>query len=121
LCATKSGIIVNGFLTGGDAHDSKEAEELLAPVENATVLADRGYDCNRIRKYLEQKDCEAVIPGRKSRKKKIEYNRWLYRRRSYIEILFGKLKENRRLVVRYEKSDMSFLSMITIGFISMYL
>ena len=41
----------------------------------------------------------------------------MYKKRSYIERVFGKLKENRRLVVRYEKSDLNFLSFILLAFI----
>ncbi|GMO65868.1 MAG: hypothetical protein Ta2D_12110 [Rickettsiales bacterium] len=39
------------------------------------------------------------------------------RYRGRIETIFGKLKENRRLVVRYEKDDLNFLGMIAMGMI----
>ncbi|MDR1985488.1 MAG: hypothetical protein LBP88_00770 [Treponema sp.] len=35
--------------------------------------------------------------------------------------MFGKLKENRRLAVRYEKSDITFLGFICIAFLKILL
>jgi transposase len=58
-----------------------------------------------------------VIPGRKNRKKLIEYDKEKYKTRGYIERVFGKLKENRRLTVRYEKSDINFLGFILVAFL----
>ena len=57
------------------------------------------------------------IPGRKNRREAVEYDKERYKKRSYRERIFGKLKENRRLVVRYEKSDLNFLGFILIAFI----
>jgi transposase len=70
------------------------------------VLADRGYDSDEFRRMLEGNNNVPVIPGRKNRKEAIVYDKEKYRKRSYIERVFGKIKENRRLTVRYEKSDM---------------
>ncbi|GHU26162.1 hypothetical protein FACS1894152_0190 [Bacilli bacterium] len=46
-----------------------------------------------------------ITAGRKNRKKKIVYDKEVYRLRGRIETIFGKIKESRRLAVRYEKSD----------------
>jgi len=62
---------------------------------------------------------EPVIPGRKNRKIKIEYDKVVYKKRGAIERLFGKIKENRRLAVRYDKSDIAFLSFIAIALIKL--
>jgi hypothetical protein len=40
-----------------------------------------------------------------------------YRERGYIERIFGKIKENRRLTVRHEKPDMNFPGFIPVAFI----
>jgi transposase len=37
-----------------------------------------------------------------------------------IELFFGKLKENRRLAVRYEKLDVTFLGFITIAIVAAF-
>jgi transposase len=58
-----------------------------------------------------------VIPGRKNRKEAIVYDKEIYKKRGLIERIFGKLKENRRLALRYEKSDINFLGFIFIAFL----
>jgi len=66
---------------------------------------------------LESHNCTPVIPGRKSRKKQIIYDKELYKKRGLIERIFGKIKENSRLAVRKEKSDRNFLSMIALALV----
>ena len=44
-----------------------------------------------------------------------------YKKRSYIERLFGKIKEKRRMALRYEKSDMKFLAFIMVAFLKILL
>ncbi|UCM86358.1 MAG: transposase [Rickettsia endosymbiont of Culicoides impunctatus] len=44
-----------------------------------------------------------------------------YKLRGAIERFFGKIKENRRLAVRYEKDDLSFLSFIALAAIKLHL
>jgi transposase len=62
-----------------------------------------------------------VIPGRKNRNKEIVYDKRIYRKRGLIKRVFGKLKENRRPDLRYEKSGMNFLGFIIIAFIKILL
>jgi len=42
-----------------------------------------------------------VIPGRNNPKERVIYDKAIYKLRNRIEICFGKIKENRRLSVRY--------------------
>jgi len=51
----------------------------------------------------------------------LEYDVELYKARGAVERGFGKLKENRRLVVTYEKSYVSFMGFILFGFLKMLL
>jgi transposase len=73
------------------------------------MIADRGYDSNEYRRALEGNNNEAVIPGLRNRKEEIEYDKEKYKKRGLIERIFGKIKENRRLTVRYTFWDL-FLS-----------
>ena len=41
----------------------------------------------------------------------------MYRIRREIEMLFGKIKENRRLAMRFDKADSSFLGFVAIALI----
>lgn len=108
--------MVEGFLSGGNRNDIVVAEELTAGVYGCYVVEDRGYDSNKNRIVLESQANIPVIPRRRNRKIEIEYDKEKYKHRDLIERIFGKLKENRRLALRYEKNDLHFLSFIAWGF-----
>ncbi|APZ51080.1 Transposase DDE domain-containing protein [Salipiger abyssi] len=52
------------------------------------------------------------IPGRKSRDKPAKYDKRRYKRRNLIEIMFGKLKDWRRVATRYDRCWKVFLSAV---------
>ena len=56
------------------------------------------------------------IPGRKSRAETVHYDRRRYRRRNRIEIMFGGLKDWRRVATRYDRSPQTFLSAVAVIF-----
>jgi transposase len=114
---TSGGQLVEGFLTGGEVHDAAVAVELSEAIVGCAVIGDRGYDSNGFRRELEGNNNTPVIPGRRNRKEAIVYDQEKYKKRGLIERIFGKLKENRRLAVRYEKSDINFLGFIVIAFL----
>jgi transposase len=62
-----------------------------------------------------------VIPGRRNRRKETAYDKEKYKKRGLTERIFGKLKENRRLTVWYEKPDINFLGFIVIAFLKILL
>jgi transposase len=110
--------VVDGFLSAGNKADITHAKQLVNGVIGCRILADRGYDSDAFRSFLYGQNCEAVIPGRKNRKVPIEYDQTLYVRRGLIERVFGKIREYRRLSVRYDKSDMTFLTFIGLAFVA---
>jgi len=114
LAITAEAHVVEGLLTGGNVADITVADDLTAEVVGCYVVEDMGYDCDRHRRELEANNNIPVIPGRKNRKVVVPYDQTVYKLRKRIELFFGKLKENRRLAVRYEKMDVTFL-----GFIAM--
>jgi transposase len=113
--------VVEGKLTGGNVADISVANELTADVFGCYVVEDMGYDSDAHRDFLRSNNNVPVIPGRKNRKVKILYDKKIYRLRRHIEIFFGKLKENRRLAVRYDKLDDTFLAFIALAIINAYL
>jgi len=121
LAVTGDGHLVCGFLSGGNRSDAKAAPELVEEVYDCHVLGDRGYDSDKLRRLLESNNNVPVIPGRRNQKVAIEYDEERYKRRGLIERIFGKLKENHRLVVRYEKSDANFLGFVLFAFIKILL
>jgi transposase len=113
--------VVEGFLTGGNVSDITVADELTAEVVGCYVVEDRGYDSKAHRNTLISNNNVPVIPGRKNRKEPIVYDKIIYKVRKRIELFFGKLKENRRLSVRYDKLDVTFLSFIACAAININL
>ena len=105
LAMTADGHLIEGFLTGGNVNDISVADQLTEDVYGCYILEDKGYDSDKHRVALQSRNNIPVIPGRKNRIIKIEYDKVIYNLRRKIEIFFGKLKENKRLALRYDKSD----------------
>jgi len=121
LAITADGHLVEGFLTGGNVHDVSVADALFKDVFGCYILEDRGYDSDAHRDFLRSQNNIPVIPGRKNRKVPIIYDKTLYKMRKDIEIFFGKLKENKRLAMRYDKHDHVFLAFIALASIKIML
>jgi len=79
------------------------------------LLGDRGYDADRFREALQDKGIRACIPGRKQRKTPVKYDKRRYKRRNRIEIMFGRLKDWRRVATRYDRCPKMFLSAIALA------
>lgn len=112
LAITPDFLIIEGYLSAGNQADISQADALTAEVSCCYVIEDKGYDSNRHRRYLVSNNNIPVIPGRRNRTESIEYDKDKFKLRSKIENFFGALKENRRLALRFEKSDLAFLGFI---------
>jgi transposase len=64
---------------------------------------------------LKDKGIRVCIQGSKNRKKGIRYDHRRYKRRSRIEIMFGRLKDWRRIATRYDRCPIVFLSAIALA------
>ena len=84
------------------------------------LLGDRGYDADWFREALQDKGIRACIPGRKQRKKAVKYDKRRYKRRNRIEIMFGRLKDWRRVATRYDRCPKVFLSAIALAALVIY-
>ncbi len=81
------------FMTAGQVSDYTGAAALLDDLPKAQwLLGDRGYDADWFRDALEAKGIQPYIPGSRSRNEPVRYDKRRYRRRSRIEIMFGRLK-----------------------------
>jgi transposase len=114
------------LLTAGQAG---EAPQLLRPVgleekKPEVVVADKGYDSQRIRKALGQQLIKAHIPERalpaasKRRRKGSPpvVKEEIYSQRNIIERLFGRLKEMRRFSCRFDKLASSYMAFVQLAF-----
>jgi transposase len=87
------------------------AEELLSAAGSVErLIADKAYDTNRLRTYLQQRGIEAVIPSSARRKLLIAHDRAAYRQRNLIERMFARLKDFRRIATRYDKLGRNYLA-----------
>jgi transposase len=103
------------LITPGNVLDAAMAPELLTaagPIQR--LLADRGYDTNRMRGILAERGIEAVIPSISRRKIQIPHDRDAFRQRNLVERVFCRLKDFRRVATRYDKLARNFLSAVTL-------
>jgi transposase len=117
LAITPEGYVVEGMLTGGNIADISVADCLMENVSDCYVIEDKGYDSDKHRANLRSNNNIPVIPGRKNRKQPVFYDKSMYKIRRNVEILFGKIKENRRLAMRFDKADAAFLAFIALALI----
>ena len=104
------------LLTAGQVSDYKGAAELLDDLPEAKeLLADRGYDANWFREALLDKGITPCIPPKRNRKEHIDYDKTLYKQRNKIEIMFGRIKDWRRIAMRYDRCAHTFFSAICIA------
>ena len=104
------------FMSAGQVSDYTGAAALLDGLPKADwILGDRGYDAGWLREAFKDKGIEVCIPGRKSRKKTVIYDKRRYKRRNRIEIMFGRLKDWRRVATRYDRCPETFLSAIALA------
>jgi transposase len=107
-------------LTGGEVHEASQAEELIN--ENCDYLiADRGYDSNKIRDLCQEKGIRVVIPGRKCRKEVIAFDEHIYKERNSVERFFCRIKQFRRIATRYDKTAIMFRGALTLVSIILWL
>ncbi len=79
------------------------------------LIADRGYDADWSGDALNDKGIRSCIPGRASRGQAVRYDKRRYRRRSRIEIMFGRLKDWRRVATRYDRCPTAFFSAVALA------
>jgi transposase len=82
-------------------------------------VADKAYDTNKIRDFLKENDIQAEIPNKKNRETPFRFDKTVYKWRHRIENLFQKLKENRRLSMRFDKLDCTFMAFVAIALIKL--
>lgn len=100
------------ILTGGQASDAPQAVPLLTGIAATHVIADKGYDSDKILDFVRGQGAVAVIPPRSNRKTQREYDRGLYKQRNLIERAFNRLKHWRRIATRYDRRSLYFLAVL---------
>ena len=109
------------LLTEGQMSDFKGAAIMAEKIPQADVLiADKGYDADWFREELRQRKIDVCIPPKSNRKRHIPFDPSIYRKRHKIENMFGRLKDWRRIHVRYDRCAHAFMSAIIIAAIVIF-
>ena len=105
---------VRVIVTEGTAPDCSQAIPLIENIEADNLLADRAYDVDAIIEKAENSGMNPVIPPKKNRKNKREYDKYLYKLRHLVENAFLSIKRWRGIATRYVKNASSFLAAVQI-------
>jgi transposase len=112
LAVDAYGLPIEFVITSGEVNDCTAVPELIAKLPHAqAIVADKGYDSERIREQIEAKGSKAVIPRRRnSVKGNADLDRGLYRYRHLVENAFARLKHYRAVASRYDKLKRNYES-----------
>jgi transposase len=112
---------VSIHLSPGQEADITYAETLLGDHEPSAVLADKGYDSDKLVETIEGRGAEAVIPPKKNRVAPREYDEVVYKERNKVERCVNGRKQFRRVATRYEKTARNFLGIVLFAAITIWL
>lgn len=121
------------LLTAGQRHEQPHLEPLMERgavkrpgrgrprIRPRRVAGDKAYSSGKVRRYLHRRGIGAVIPRRSNERRTGRFDRVAYRERNRVERLINRLKQFRRVATRYETLAVSYLAMVTIAAILMWL
>ena len=122
--------VINCQLFPAQRQDCKSFEELCKQWpwrKIKCVVADKGYDTRNVRNIIKEHHAEPVIPPKgvylpegSDLTTEDFYDTHTYRKRHIIERLFGRLKENKRIAMRFDKLDSMFLSFIALALAKLF-
>ena len=111
-----------GFiLTGGQEADINQGEPLIEGHQFEAVIADKGYDGDDFVAVIEKVGAAAVIPPKRNRNFKRAYDKHIYKERNLAERFINRIKQNRRVATRYEKTARNFLGFVHVAAIMVLL
>ena len=110
-------------LSSGNLNDVCLAQALLEPfdLQGKLVIADKGYDSDKLVHWIEERGGIVVIPSRVTAKNPRDTDWHIYKERYLVANLFMKLKNRRRFATRYDKLAASFLAVVLIAAILIWL
>ncbi len=111
---------VRAFVTSGAVNDCTQACALIDGFSAEWLLADRGYDTDKIIDKAAAQGMQIVIPPKKNRKQQRDYDLYLYKLRHLVENAFLVLKRWRGIATRYAKNTASFVAAVQIRCIAIW-
>ncbi|EKO3895935.1 IS5 family transposase [Vibrio metschnikovii] len=119
LVVDSGGLPIYFELSEGQRNDIDRAESLVDNLKEVNVfIADKGYDSEALRAYVDSKGGETVIPkrnyGQDIDKESMDW--CLYKYRHLIENAFARIKHFRSISTRYDKLARNYASMVSLAF-----
>jgi transposase len=102
---------------------SDAAWERMAPliIGRPVVMADTAYDADHLHQAITAKGALAVISKNPSRALKYPLDKHLYAQRHLVECCFSKLKQFRRVAIRFEKTARNYRAVVTLAAIILWM
>ena len=106
-------------LTRGNSSDYDGCKGLRGRIDPETkcLVGDRGCDADWLRNDLEADEIQPCIPGRRNRRREIDYDKDLCKTRHRIENAFARLKGWRHVALRLHRCPTIFLGVVTFAVI----
>jgi transposase len=117
------GLSIGIEITPGQAHDVTAYPALMDDIDcdPEQMLGDKGYDSEAVRRDMERRGGEAMIPSLASRKIQHAVDKAAYALRNRIERFFNRAKNSRRVATRYDKLMESFAAFILLTCIRIWI
>jgi transposase len=111
------GLPIGIVITPGQSHDVTAFPALMQEIDcdPEQMLGDKGYDSEAVRRDIEQRNGEAVIPSTATRKIQHTVDKAVYALRNRIERFFNRAKNSRRVATRYDKLIESFAAFVLLA------
>ena len=106
------GNLVRFVLLPGQRFDTVGVAPLIKDLEFGALIADKAFDSNDIIAELDRRGAKIVISQHPRRAIPLQIDNEMYKWRHLIENFFCKLKEFKRIAMRADKTDESFIAMI---------
>ena len=109
------GNLVRFMLLPGHRFDTVGVPPLIDGISFQALIADMAFDSNAIIAELNERGAKVVIAQHPRRAQPIKIDAEMYKWRHLIENFFCKLKEFKRIAMRADKTDQSFLAFIQLA------
>jgi transposase len=108
-----NGLPITPKFTPDQAHDGKSADDRPATVKaRDTLIADAGYDSDRLRVDLERRRVKACIKPAPNRKKTYRPRKATHAKSNLVERFSNRLKPHRAIANRFEKHAAHYLVLV---------
>jgi putative transposase len=113
-------ILVKFSLTGGNRYDVIQTVESLEGWETTRVIADKGYDAQSVLDKVATMGAEEVIPPKSKRKAQREFDKELYKERSWLSV-FSIGQAVQTGISRFDRLGRNYLAFVQVASVLIWL